>query len=283
MKLRQPTKWIPNLGQKNIVDGPEVQDCHPDDFHLFLLFFSHAFPFFHFQQTLQQFAKDIKITSTQVIQNLPKESREFTKTCKDYCEQWLDVRKIVLDRRFLVIALGNTRESIRWRWKQLILKLEKMMTSRIQDFFDLQICKENMDFGQSNWRDLFSLGDGIACDRVPMWINTKCQFLNISIFLILGSFHLWCDIILPSQMLGFLYVSLGGTFWVHDVRIMRGLNRVPQMVRPPVASVSSHTGEHPYLRRMTYRGGGYAILRALWDAEKSDNYSGDLFWAVGRF
>jgi len=89
--------------------------------------------------------KDIKITSTQVIQNLPKESREFTKTCKDYCEQ-----------------------------------------------------------------------------------------------------------------------------------IMRGLNRVPQMVRPPVASVSSHTGEHPYLRRMTYRGGGYAILRALWDAEKSDNYSGYL-------
>lgn len=64
---------------------------------------------------------------------------------------------------------------------------------------------------------------------------------------------------------------------------MRGLNRVPQMVRPPVANSSSHTGEHPYLRRMTYRGGGYAILRALWDAEKSDNYSGDLFWAVGHF
>ena len=63
---------------------------------------------------------------------------------------------------------------------------------------------------------------------------------------------------------------------MNDVRIMRGLIRVPQMV-PPVASVSSHTGEHPYLRRMTYRGGGYAILRALWDAEKSDDYGGDLF------
>lgn len=83
---------------------------------------------------------------------------------------------------FLVFALGNTRESIRWIWKQLVLKLEKTTSNivnadfRIQEL-DLQICKENMDFGQSNWRDLFILGDGIACDRVPMWINAKCQFL----------------------------------------------------------------------------------------------------------
>lgn len=154
MKQRQPTKWMPNFGQKNIVYVPEVQDCHPDDFHFFFVVFSHVFPFFHFQQTLQQFAKDIKITSTQVIQNLPKESREFTKTCKDYCEQWLDVRKMFLTGSFWYLpwAILENWESIRWRWKQVVLKLENITSKvvnddfRIQEFFDLQICAENMDF-----------------------------------------------------------------------------------------------------------------------------------------
>ena len=34
--------------------------------------------------------------------------------------------------------------------------------------------------------------------------------------------------------------------------------------------------EHPYLRTMKYRGGGYDILRTLWDAEKSLNYRGHM-------
>ena len=29
---------------------------------------------------------------------------------------------------------------------------------------------------------------------------------------------------------------------------------------------------HPYLRNMVFRGGGYAILKALWDAEHSSDY-----------
>lgn len=56
------------------------------------------------------------------------------------------------------------------------------------------------------------------------------------------------------------------------VRIMRS-GRVPQVIRP---AVPAGTVEHPYLRTMQHRGGGYAILRALWDAEKSPNYEGDL-------
>ncbi len=34
--------------------------------------------------------------------------------------------------------------------------------------------------------------------------------------------------------------------------------------------------EHPYPRTMKYRGGGYDILRTLWDAEKSLNYRGHM-------
>ena len=32
--------------------------------------------------------------------------------------------------------------------------------------------------------------------------------------------------------------------------------------------------EHPYLRNMQYRGGGYALFRALWDAEQTPGYCG---------
>ena len=56
------------------------------------------------------------------------------------------------------------------------------------------------------------------------------------------------------------------------LRIMRS-GVVPQLIRPEPAH---NNGEHPYLRSMQHRGGGYAILRALHDAEKSPNYAGDL-------
>eukprot|EP00435_Cladocopium_sp_Y103_P042181 s2868_g11.t1 len=57
-----------------------------------------------------------------------------------------------------------------------------------------------------------------------------------------------------------------------DAGIMRS-GRVPQLIRPD--PVGPANGEHPYLRNMTRRGGGYAILRALWDAEKSERYQGE--------
>ena len=50
---------------------------------------------------------------------------------------------------------------------------------------------------------------------------------------------------------------------------------VPQVIRPAQAG-SAGNGEHPYLRSVQHRGGGYAILRALWDAEKSPSYEGHL-------
>ena len=40
------------------------------------------------------------------------------------------------------------------------------------------------------------------------------------------------------------------------------------------SSVVPEGVEHPYLRNMEFRGGGYAILRALWDAEQSPAYRG---------
>lgn len=50
---------------------------------------------------------------------------------------------------------------------------------------------------------------------------------------------------------------------------------VPQVIRPAQAG-NAGNGEHPYLRSVQHRGGGYAILRALWDAEKSPSYEGFL-------
>ena len=50
---------------------------------------------------------------------------------------------------------------------------------------------------------------------------------------------------------------------------------VPQVIRPEQAG-NAGNGEHPYLRSVQHRGGGYAILRALWDAEKSPSYAGHL-------
>lgn len=108
-------------------------------------------------------------------------------------------------------------------------------------------------------------------DQRQVSVSIYTHFSDIRIIPLVVRYHP------PISDAGVSVGFTGGTFWVHDFRIMRGLSRVPQMVRPPVASGSSHTGEHPYLRRMTFRGGGYAILRALWDAEKSDDYCGDLF------
>ena len=202
-----PRNWIPNFGQRNIVDVPEVQDCHPDDFHLFVVFpmFVHSSIFSKRCSSLPRISRSLPLKLFRTCQRKAGNSPRPAKIIAS--SDWMSEK--LFWTGFLVFALGNTRESIRWIWKQLVLKLEKTTSNivnadfRIQEL-DLQNCKENMDFGQSNWRDLFILGDGIACDRVPMWINAKCQFLYINIFLILGSFHLWCDIILPSQMLGFL-------------------------------------------------------------------------------
>ncbi|CAE7488893.1 unnamed protein product, partial [Symbiodinium pilosum] len=56
--------------------------------------------------------------------------------------------------------------------------------------------------------------------------------------------------------------------------IMRGTVIAPAQQEPVPALAAP--GGHPYLNKMEHRGGGYAILRALWDAEKSSGYEGFL-------
>ena len=57
---------------------------------------------------------------------------------------------------------------------------------------------------------------------------------------------------------------------------MRGhAPEVPKGYDPEGVAVAA-AAEHPYLRNMQYRGGGYAILRALYEAEQKPRYLGSL-------
>ncbi|CAE8622295.1 unnamed protein product [Polarella glacialis] len=62
--------------------------------------------------------------------------------------------------------------------------------------------------------------------------------------------------------------------------LMQGRVVAAQSSSPSASSNSALTGashvEHPYLKNMQFRGGGYAILCAFWEAEQSPDYPGFL-------
>ena len=169
-------------------------------------------------------AKDIKITPSGSVQNMPKENAEVRKTARDYCEQ----------------SLGTSGCSVLISANFCVLISDHMISGQ-----------RRAGFCQDFHNHCMLIFLQLTLDRNSMR-NSHVQVHTLTAPV--GKFFSsW----LPIAVL-----------WV---RIMRS-GVMPELRPVPAAG----NGEHPYLRRVEHRRGGYAILRVLWDAEKSSSYAGNL-------